>query len=58
MCRSCEELCINGVNTREIGCPDAWQDYEIECPWCGGEFLREEKEQRFCCDDCAEAYNS
>lgn len=52
----CEKLRINGVVTHEIGCPEAWRDYAIECKWCGCEFVPEEKGQTCCSEECAEAY--
>ena len=55
-CDSCQMLSINGIPTHETGCPDAWQDYQRECKWCGSIFQPEEKHQTCCCDDCAEAY--
>ena len=56
MCASCEVLYVNGVKTHEIGCPDAWKDYERECKWCPTMFKPEHKDQEFCSDDCREAY--
>ena len=38
MCDSCNVLSINGVNCHELGCPDAWQDYEVKCKWCDNDF--------------------
>ena len=58
MCDSCNVLNINGINCHEIGCPDAWKDYKKECKWCGLEFEPEDKNQEFCCEDCAETYYS
>jgi len=58
MCQSCEVVRINGILCHETGCPDAWEDYTRECPWCGQEFAPEDREQSFCDDSCAAAYNS
>ena len=55
-CESCQALMINGVLCHEHGCPDAWKDKLRECPWCGTDFRPEEREQRFCSPDCAQAY--
>ena len=57
MCQSCEVVRINGVKCHEIGCPDAWKDYAVECKWCGREFVPEERGQKFCEESCAESYN-
>jgi hypothetical protein len=51
-------LNINGVNCHETGCPDEWQDYFVECKWCGGGFKPKEKGDTFCCDDCSLQYYS
>lgn len=56
MCNSCEIVYINGIKCHEIGCPEAWQDYEIECKWCGTKFKPEEDGQKFCCESCQEDY--
>ena len=56
MCQSCEVLNINGLNCHEIGCPDAWRDYQRECKWCGTLFRPEHSEHKFCCDDCAASH--
>jgi len=53
----CEKLVINGVLTHEIGCPEAYKDYEIECSWCGTKFKPTERGQDCCSDECAEAYH-
>jgi hypothetical protein len=55
-CESCEVLYINGIKCHEPGCPDAWQDEYRECAWCGSEFKPEERDQRFCDDECQESY--
>ncbi len=57
-CDSCEIARINGVRCHETGCPESWRDEIRECPWCGSEFEPEDRTQRFCCEDCAEAYSS
>ena len=56
MCESCNVLYINGVKCHEEGCPDAWKDYKLECPWCGKDFKPETKYQKCCSDDCAENF--
>ena len=55
-CDGCSPTVINGTLCHERGCPEAWRDYVRECPWCGQEFRPTDREQRFCDDDCAEAY--
>lgn len=57
-CRSCEVLTINGILCHEHGCPDAWRTETRECKWCGSEFKPEDRNQRFCDEDCAESYNT
>ena len=57
MCTSCDALTINGVYCHELGCPDAWKDYDVECKWCGGTFKPEYSGQLFCSDYCEAAYN-
>jgi hypothetical protein len=57
-CQSCEVMMINGVLCHEIGCPDAWMDETRTCPWCGTVFRPEDRNQRFCDESCAEAYNA
>jgi len=57
MCNSCEVLFINGLKCHEYGCPESWKDYTNECEWCGSEFTPEYDGQKFCDEDCAEAYN-
>ena len=52
----CEKLRINGVVTHEIGCPEAWRDYDRECRWCGTMFKPEDKGQECCSDDCTESF--
>jgi len=56
MCASCNKLSINGVSCHEAGCPDSWKDYPRECRYCGQEFLPENKEDVFCCQECMEDY--
>ena len=56
MCQSCEAMRINGVLCHETGCPDAWRDEKRECKWCGSPFTPEDRNQRFCDEDCAESY--
>jgi len=63
-CDSCQIVSIQGVPCHETGCPDSWIDpatgrgYIRECKWCGSKFEPEEKEEHFCCVDCAEIYHS
>ena len=54
-CDSCEVLMINGVRCHETGCPSAWKDQRRECGWCGASYTPEERGQRYCSEDCAEA---
>jgi hypothetical protein len=49
---------INGKRCHEQGCPESWKDEKKECKWCGNKFVPEQIDQKFCDDDCAEAYNS
>lgn len=56
-CGQCEELRINGIRCHELGCPAAWLTTILECGWCGQEFVPEERYQRCCSEDCAEAYH-
>ncbi|KKN26572.1 hypothetical protein LCGC14_0873400 [marine sediment metagenome] len=58
MCDSCEVLNINGRNCHEIGCPDVWLDYPIECAWCDRKFMPEFKGQKCCDNDCHCLYAS
>ena len=48
MCNSCEVLNINGVRCHELGCPDSWKDYTIDCDYCESEFQPESKGQSVC----------
>ena len=57
MCNQCEILNINGVNCHEIGCPDAWKDYQVECAWCGQEFKPEYDGQTLCDESCVAFYH-
>jgi len=57
MCHSCEVLNINGINCHEIGCPEAWKDYERECAWCGTTFKPEERYQKCCSHSCHVSYS-
>jgi len=57
MCDSCEAVMLNGVLCHEHGCPDSWRNYKRECNWCGRAFLPGHRDQTFCDDACAEAYN-
>ena len=50
-CEQCEIMFINGIKTHEIGCPDSWKDYSIDCQVCGFEFIREGQYQATC-NDC------
>lgn len=56
MCVSCEALMINGVHCHELGCPDMWKDYQVECKSCRTLVWPEDKGQQFCSDDCAKFY--
>jgi len=56
LCNSCDCLYINGVKCHEIGCPDAWKDYTIECAWCGREFTPEREYQVCCSEECIESF--
>ena len=53
MCDSCEVLFINGVKCHETGCPNAHKDQVLECPECGQDFVPENRNQKFCSEDCA-----
>ena len=57
-CPSCELLMINSVLCHETGCPDNHLFCMTECKWCGTDFQAENNQQEFCCDDCAESYNT
>ena len=56
MCDQCEVLYINGVKCHEIGCPDAWRDYERSCKWCDADFMPQEQHQLTCSPSCAMAF--
>lgn len=56
MCRSCEVLCINGLNCHETGCPDAWRDAASECKECGAVFTPTFHGQQCCDASCFSAY--
>ena len=49
-CQSCELMRINGVVCHEIGCPDAWKDYNKRCFECGCDFQPEDRHQEICFD--------
>jgi|GEM_PF-1893408 len=55
-CTACQEVRINGIRCHETGCPEAWRTAIWECAWCGTEFIPDERGQRCCSEDCAEAY--
>jgi len=57
-CPSCDVLVINNHICHEHGCPDAYRDETRECQWCGTSFQPDERDQRFCSEDCAQAYSS
>jgi len=57
-CRSCDDAMINGVHCHETGCPDAWRDELRECRWCGQTFKPGNRTQFFCCQGCADSFNS
>lgn len=52
-CDQCDIVVINGVACHEHGCPNAPR----ECPECGCIFEPETTRQRFCDENCANAYN-
>ena len=62
-CDQCALAIIQGVPCHEAGCPDSWIDprtgngYARECPWCGSQFVPDDRDARFCDDSCAEAYH-
>ena len=56
MCNSCEVLNINGRNCHEIGCPDAWKDYKLQCKNCDRDFKRKVRDQLFCTKKCRKEY--
>ncbi len=56
MCQSCNEVSINGVNCHEIGCPDSWKYYTVECKWCGILFKPDAEGQDCCSDECGADY--
>jgi hypothetical protein len=55
-CDGCSPSRINGVLCHEHGCTDAWRDEIRECQNCGAHFLPEDRNQRFCDDQCAGMY--
>lgn len=55
-CSACQVVMINGVRCHEIGCPEAWRDYEIECCDCGCDFKRTSPRQ-IRCNECTEAFH-
>ena len=57
-CEQCEVVMIQGVRCHEHGCPDAWQDENRECSWCGSEFQPEGRWQTFDDDTCYASYNN
>ena len=57
MCNFCEAARINGRLCHEHGCPEAWRDITRECKWCGHWFKPAGPEDRFCSEDCREAYH-
>lgn len=56
MCDQCDAVMINGVKCHEAGCPDAWRDRQVECLFCGSEFIRDDKYQKLCDESCADGY--
>lgn len=56
-CDGCSPDMINGILCHESGCPDAWRDYDRDCKWCGQTFQPENRNQQFCDNECATAYN-
>ena len=60
-CDGCTPASVNGTMCHEHGCPDAWRDRQVECPWCGQMHyptLHTDHDLEFCDDDCASAYHS
>lgn len=61
-CDSCQLAVINGTVCHETGCPDSWIDPRTgegkkrECTWCGGQFVPEDKYDKFCDLSCRESY--
>ena len=53
-CDGCQLLFINGAMCHEIGCPESWKDYSIECHECGCDFIRSERSEAVCPDCAAE----
>jgi len=58
LCDQCDALVINGVLCHEFECPNAWRGAVRQCAWCGQEFKPENKFQKCCSIECAEAYYS
>ncbi len=56
-CDQCDAIFINGHLSHEIGCPDSWKDYSIECRECGQLFIPETRYQDCCSDTCSEMYH-
>lgn len=50
-CDSCQVAMITNKISHEVGCPDAWRDYAVECWQCGADFYRSERNQS-ACDSC------
>lgn len=57
-CTACQVVRINGVPTHELGCPEAWRDYQRLCAWCGSPFRPTSHHQTCCDDDCAASYHN
>jgi hypothetical protein len=56
-CDQCDAIFINGKLCHEIGCPDSWKDYAIECKECGTLFIPAERYQDCCSESCSEMYH-
>lgn len=50
-CDSCSPSMVHGTICHELGCPNAWRDYTVECFQCGCDFYPTERWQRTC-EDC------
>jgi hypothetical protein len=56
-CDQCEVVMINGARCHEHGCPDAWQDFTLECKECGMQFKPEQRYQITCDYACFANYH-
>ena len=61
-CDNCQVLVVNNIPTHELGCPDIWidpitqQPSAIECEFCGGSFIPQNRWQTFCSQSCRDSY--